>query len=249
MQEDVRGSRFYEDHAVRTRYLAHRHGGVRSPNHVMEEPAFLAALGSVAGKRAVDLGCGDGSTARTIIDLGAVEYIGIDGSAAMISTARESHSLPGSRFVHQDIEDVALGEEEYDVVVSRMALHYVERLGPVLQRIRQALRPCGRLVFTVTHPVITSHDSQHAGPRTTWTVDNYFTRGPRERPWFGSTVTWHHRTIEDYLRLVLDSDLHIDTISECEPDAELLAGHEDELLRRQRVPMILLIGATRRDQR
>jgi len=54
----------------------------------------------------------------------------------------------------------------------------------------------------VVHPVITSHDNLGDGPRTSWIVDGYFDRGPRERAWFGSSVVWQHRTIEDYVRLV-----------------------------------------------
>lgn len=239
-----RGSQFYEDHSVRTMYLAHRHSGARSPNVVMEEPAFLAALGSLTGMHVADLGCGDGATAKSIMGLNAAGYLGIDGSAGMIGAARDRPAMPGVAFAHQDIEDLSLGVGAFDLVTSRMAFHYIESLGPVLDRIREALRPGGRLIFTVCHPLITSHDSQGPGPRTDWTVDDYFLRGPRPRPWFGSTVTWHHRTLADYARLISENGLRLDLIDECEPDAALLADDPNELRRRQRVPLILLVGAS-----
>lgn len=240
----MRGSRFYDDESVRERYLAHRRGGARSPNVVMEEPAFLAATGPLAGQDVVDLGCGDGAAAPLVMGLGAATYLGVDGSAGMIAAASERDAMPGVTFLREDIEDVRLEEDAFDLVMSRMALHYIASLGPVLVRIRSALRPGGRLIFTVSHPVITSHDASSPGPRTNWVVDDYFVRGPRPRPWFSSTVTWHHRTIADYVSSVIDHGFRIDAVDECEPDATLLDGDADELQRRRRVPLILLVAAS-----
>ena len=172
------GSEFYDVRSTRQRYLAHRHSGLASPNVVMEEPAFLAAIGSVAGSRVADLGCGDGSTARTILALGARSYLGLDGSAGMIETARKDHDRADARFTHEAIEDATFAAGEFDLVISRMALHYIEDLVPVFRMIQRALRPGGRFVFTVAHPVITSHDAGGDGPRTDWLVDHYFDRGP-----------------------------------------------------------------------
>ncbi len=242
----TRGSQFYDDNSVRATYLAHRHSGARSPNVVMEEPAFLAAAGSLTHLDVVDLGCGDGATAKTTMDLGAASYLGVDGSAGMIDVARARHGIRGVTFVHEDIEDVSLDDQGFDLVTSRMALHYIESLGPVLGRIRKALRPEGRVIFTVSHPVITSHDTSSSGPRTNWVVDDYFVRGPRPRAWFGTTVTWHHRTIADYITLIIEHGFRVDAIDECEPDDALLDNDPDELRRRRRVPLILLVEASLR---
>ncbi|MCP4958146.1 MAG: class I SAM-dependent methyltransferase [Actinomycetia bacterium] len=240
-----RGGEFYEVDDVRRAYLRHRHDGLRSPNTVMEEPAFLDALGSVSGCRVLDLGCGDGSTANLILSGGATSYVGVDGSGGMVETARRTAGGDRVRFVHGDIEDVDVGAGEFDVVISRMAFHYIERLDVVVERVHRALSEGGRLVFSVVHPVITGHDTSGDGPRTSWMVDGYFDRGPRERSWFGSTVVWRHRTIEDYVRVVTRHGFRLDSLSECEPRAELLLGDADELARRRRVPLMLLVGATR----
>lgn len=242
-----RGSEAYEDDAVRSLYLAHRHSGARSPNTVMEEPAFRAAVGSVVGAHVVDLGCGDGSTAPVLIELGAASYLGIDGSAAMVELAEEQHAGPTVTFARQDLEDLSLPTRAFDLITSRMALHYVESLDAVFERINGALRPGGRLVFTVTHPVVTSHDTPGTGPRTSWVVDDYFVRGARQRRWFGSTVTWYHRTIGGYLELVRAHGFVLDLLDECEPDPTALRDDPDELERRRRVPLVLLVAASRAD--
>ena len=47
-------------------------------------------------------------------------------------------------------------------------------MNATLRSILQALASAGRLISTVTHPVITSHDDRVSRPRTTWTVADCF---------------------------------------------------------------------------
>ncbi len=242
MDDDTRGGDAYDD-TVTARYLAHRHSGVASPNAVMEEPAVLAHLGDLSDRRVIDLGCGDGTFADVVIDRGALSYLGVDGSAAMVSIAREKVRSRRARFHLGSIEDFRPQAGSADLVTSRMAFHYLREVAPTLRSIRQALSPGGRLIFTVTHPIITSHDNQGSGPRTTWTVDRYFDAGERRRRWFGTEVTWFHRTVEQYLGAVISAGFDLDVVSECEPDHRLLGDAPDELARRRRVPLVLLVGA------
>jgi SAM-dependent methyltransferase len=239
------GGEFYEDPQVRGAYLAHRHSGSASPNVVMEEPHLLDVLGDMGGAQVLDLGCGDGSTATLLFDAGATGYVGLDGSAGTIEMARAQHGRPGVEFVHESIEDIGPELGSFDVVVSRMALHYVAQIEPVIATTRGLLRPGGRLVFSVSHPVITSHAQQGEGQRTDWIVDGYFVHGPRERTWFGNPVVWHHRTVEDYVSAVLDAGLRLDQLRECEPDPAALVDDPAELARRRRVPLILLVAASK----
>jgi hypothetical protein len=75
-------------------------------------------------------------------------------------------------------------------------------------------------------------------------VDNYFVSGPRERSWFGTTVTWYHRTIEQYVDALKRSGFDVVALRECAPEEGRFDGHPDELARRRRVPLILVIAAT-----
>lgn len=245
MNAESRGGAFYDD-AVTARYLAHRHAGVASPNVVMEQPAVLAHLGDLTDLRVVDLGCGDGTFAEVVLARGARMYLGIDGSAAMIDAARKWGPRPRTRFELGSIEDFRPVPETTDLVTSRMAFHYLRDLSATFGAIRRALVPGGRMLFTVVHPVITSHDNRVPGRRTNWTVDDYFETGERQRSWFGGEVTWHHRTVEQYLTAVLEAGFTLEAVSECEPDQRRLSDDPDELARRRRVPLVLLVSARRR---
>ncbi|MGK2947937.1 MAG: class I SAM-dependent methyltransferase [Acidimicrobiales bacterium] len=238
------GGAFY-DESVTAEYLAHRHGGIHSPNMVMEEPALLSAVGDIDGADLLDLGCGDGRFAEIALERGARSYTGIDASPSMIDTARRSVTDERVTFDCTAIEDLDTGGPAYDVVTARMALHYVADLSDALRRVHRCLHDGGRFVCTVVHPVVTSHDNPGPGPRSDWTVDRYFEDGPRERLWFGREVTWHHRTIEQHLRALTGAGFRFDELSECAPDPALLADHPDELHRRRRVPLVLLVSGTK----
>lgn len=238
------GESFYDAEDVHTRYTAHRDGEQHfSPNYVMEEPAVLSEVGDPAGLRILDLGCGDGRFGHRMLMAGARSYQGVDSSIRMIETAnRNLAGTPGSVEL-ADIEDVNPPAGSLDLITARLSLHYVADVGRIVKVAAQALAANGRFIFTVVHPVITSYDNEPTGPRTNWTVDDYFDTGPRVRNWLGSTVTWYHRTIQDYVRAVTEAGLTLTALRECEPDPARFNGHTDELARRRRVPLFLLLNA------
>lgn len=216
-----------------------------SPNLVMEEPAFLSELGDPAGLRMLDLGCGDGSFGARCVAAGCASYLGVDGSIEMIDHARRHNSGPGRDYRVADLEDFEAEPSSVDVVTSRMALHYVEDIGPVLRRAHTALVPGGRLLISVLHPVISAGNAPPEGPRTSQVVDDYFAPGPRERLWFDSPTTWHHRTVEHNVGAVTAAGFGLDTLRECEPVEALFDGDRAEYARRLRVPLFLLLGGHR----
>ncbi len=58
-------------------------------------------------------------------------------------------------------------------------------------------------------------------------------------------MTWHHRTIEDYLQLLTATGFSLSTLRECPPRPErFMDGDDAELARRRRVPLFLLLAAT-----
>ncbi|WP_026122200.1 class I SAM-dependent methyltransferase [Nocardiopsis halotolerans] len=242
-----RGSSFYDRPRMSERYGQRRHGGVASPNTVMEEPALLRELGAVTGLDVLDLGCGDADLGRILLEAGCRSYLGVDGSGAMVERARARLRGSVGRVEHADMEDFTASPAGFDLVVSRLALHYVDDVAPVLASALRWLRPGGRMVFTVPHPVLTCHDARSASgrPRQDWVVDDYFASGPRQREWMGEPVTWHHRTVEDYVRALHGAGFSLTALRECAPHRESFEGNEEEYARRRRVPLFLLLAGAR----
>ena len=97
-------------------------------------------------ERVLDLGCGDGVLTVRIAGLvPAGQVVGIDASQGMIDAA-----LPRARgnlsFRLLDINGMDF-VEEFDVVFSNAALHWVLDHEKLLAKVRRALRPSGRVRF------------------------------------------------------------------------------------------------------
>ena len=148
-------------------------------------------------------------------------------------------------------EQCALGDwswppEQFDLVTSRLALHYIADLGALLHGVRRTLRPGGRLVYSVEHPVITAFDNpgDDDAPSGHWTVDNYFVTGPRVTAWLGGEVIKYHRTVEDHVAALLAAGFAVRNLRESRPDRAHIADAAT-FASRQRVPLFLFMAAER----
>ncbi|MBB3081080.1 8-oxo-dGTP pyrophosphatase MutT (NUDIX family) [Streptomyces violarus] len=108
-------------------------------------------LGELAGRRVLDLGCGPARHAAHLVRAHGALVDAVDASAGQYERARARYgSLPGLRLVLADAVEHLRTAEPYDVVYSLRAVPYLDphRLLPALA---SALRPGGRLCFTVLH--------------------------------------------------------------------------------------------------
>jgi SAM-dependent methyltransferase len=194
----------------------------------------------------LDLGCGDAAIGPRLLKEGCDAYLGIDGSERMVEAAGATLSGTAGKAVQCDIEDFEAPADSFDLVISRMALHYVEELAPVMRACEACMAPEGRFVFTVVHPVITSHDAREStsGARQDWVIDDYFVAGPREQHWLGARSVWQHRTIESYVSELHGAGLRLANLRECAPRHEAF-DEDSEFERRRRIPLILLLAGAR----
>ena len=214
-----------------------------NPNDAIERPIFDALAGDLRGLGIVDLGCGDARFGREALEQGADSYHGIESSRGMAAAARKNLAGTHGQITHGTIERWRPDPDEADLVTSRLALNHVEDLGAVFEQVRSALRPGGRMLLTVEHPIITSnHESLAGGKRTSWLVDDYFRTGARPHLWQGREVLKYHRTLDDYIDLVQESGLQLETLRESRPFRKNFQN-EAEYERRLRIPLFLFIVA------
>src|SRR5262245_13876978 len=122
----------------------------------MEHGDLLALLPEIAGRRALDLGCGAGQLAHHCAVSGAAEVIGVDLSERMLALARERWAHPRVAYLRAAIEDVTFPPGRFDLVVSSLALHYVSDYARLMGRIARWLAPGGVLVYSTEHPIYTA---------------------------------------------------------------------------------------------
>jgi SAM-dependent methyltransferase len=236
---------FYENEEILRDYLTFHHSP-ESPNESIEKPAFIELLGSVKNKTILDLGCGDAKFAVELLEMGCASYTGIEPSTKMLELAWQNLSGTGGNVEQSTIEAWTYPPKTFDVVISRLALHYVEDLEEAFRNIHKTLKPNGRFVFSMVHPVITSSDKsrENNAVRTSWIVDDYFRQGPRRVRLQNDYVTQYHRTLETILLSLQEAGFIFEQLREACPKPENFTDRE-LLERRMRIPLFLILSATK----
>ncbi|MED4233052.1 class I SAM-dependent methyltransferase [Priestia megaterium] len=237
------GAEFYDNDEAFLAYTKHRQQK-ENANDTIEKPAILQLLGDVTDANVLDLGCGNAGFGAELLEQGCFSYTGVDGSINMINAAQQQLlNYPNARVLHESMEHYTPPRTEYDLVTARLSLHYMEDLASIFTKVNQSLKPEGRFIFSVEHPVITS-TLQPSALRTNWTVDNYFSMGFRQQHWMGGYVQKYHRTLEEYFSLMQQSGFTVTNLKEACPQQEHFDNVET-YERRMRIPLFLLMSGVK----
>ncbi len=177
---------------------------VWSPERLDEAEAGL--LGEVSGRRVLEIGCGAAQCARWLIDQGA-DAVGLDLSRRQLQHARRIDETTGTAVptVCATASRIPFRSASFDLACSAFgALPFVADVRVVFDEVARVLRPGGRWVFSVTHPVrwMLPDDPSRDGLRV---VRSYFDRTPYvETDELGEiSYVEHHRTVGDWVRAVV----------------------------------------------
>ncbi len=108
---------------------------------------LIAKLNLKGNEHVLDLGCGEGKITAEIASLvpdGSV--VGVDNSEEMITLAQERYSFNNLSFRVMDAKEINYSNQ-FDVVFSNAALHWVDDHKKVLEGINRSLKPGGRFLI------------------------------------------------------------------------------------------------------
>ena len=224
----------------------------------IERPAIQQLLGTIAGARVLDLGCGSGTYSMWFAELGA-RVVGLDLSPTMIALAEEKARERGVQadFRAADIRDaLPAGAAEFDLVFTGTALHYVEAIDPVMKEVARVMKREARFIASVLHPMSTAlfpspelDDVEGPDPWEGW----YF--GPPLRsiqtPWLdfgvvsneGRRIFCHHHTVSEYFNALASAGLTVTELLEPAPPPEFAAKNGARYHQAMRVPVFLIFKA------
>lgn len=226
---------------------------------VVNTPAFLGMLPSVAGLRTLDLGCGEGHNTRLLARQGA-EVVALDISEQFVRAASEL-AAAGIHHVVADGAVLPFVSSSFDAVTAFMSLMDMADPERTLHEVARVLRPGGLLQFSVVHP-LTSTPVRHwvhdeAGQRHALVVGNYFYEGPIRETWtFGAAppeirdgvrpfeITYARRTVAGWLNAVLGAGLAVTAIGEPHAD-DVAAQAHPEVSDTRIAPYFLIVQAHR----
>jgi SAM-dependent methyltransferase len=221
-EESARANRRWWD-AAAPAYLA-EHGSdlgdvdfLWCPEGLREADAHL--LGDVAGRRVLEIGCGSAPCARWLRRAGA-DVVALDLSAGMLARAAELNRSTGIEvpLLQADAGALPLASGSVDVACSAFGgLPFVADVEAALTEVARVLRPGGRFVASVNHPMRWPFPDS-PDPEDLRVVSSYFDRRPYvETDDRGRTVyVEHHRTVGDWVRAVVGSGLVLTDLMEPE---------------------------------
>ena len=178
------------------------------PEGLREADAHL--LGDVTGRRVLEIGCGSAPCARWLRGAGA-DVVALDLSAGMLARAAELNRSTGLDvpLIQADASALPIRDASVDLACSAFGgLPFVADAGSVFAEVARVLRPGGRFVASVNHPLRWPFPDS-PDPEDLRVVSSYFDRTPYvETDDDGRPVyVEHHRTVGDWVRAIVGSGL------------------------------------------
>lgn len=205
----------------------------------LTRPAIRALLPAMNGWQVLDAGCGAGINLQWLLDNGASEVVGVDVSPTMIEVARQEAPTEQVSLYVADLEQPLdfLNDSSFELVLSSMAIHYVEDLNRLFGDFARLLKPGGYLVFTTHHPY--NDHKRHGGP--------YFETRPVTRTGQVSdknySLPYYLRPLSAITEGLAQTGFVIERLTETLPTEEYLLADPEGYAKRMENPSFLCIRA------
>jgi SAM-dependent methyltransferase len=185
-----------------------------------ERAALLGPAAALAGRRVLEIGCGAAQCSRWLAARGALP-VAVDLSYRQLQHARRidgDGSGPGPALLQADACALPFAGGSFDLACSAYGgVPFVADSAAVMREVARVLRPGGRWVFSVTHPLRWAFPDE-PGPEGLTASSSYFDRTPYVEQDEDGTAVYveHHRTLGDRVREIAGAGLRLADLVEPE---------------------------------
>jgi len=190
-------------------------------NELIETPQLFQLIGDVKDKIILDLGCGTGGNAKKLIELGAKKVLGIDLSTKMIETAIQSNNNPNINYKVMSMNEIDKIDEKFDLVVSSLAIHYIEDYNGLCKKVYNLLNDGGEFIFSHGHPMDSapilkdySENFVIINDKKYFLLSDYNNEGKRISHWFVDSVETYHRNMGHLVNGLIDAGFKLERLLE-----------------------------------
>jgi ubiquinone/menaquinone biosynthesis C-methylase UbiE len=169
---------------------------------------MINAIGNVKGLRVLDAGCGAGFYTEWLINNGAKEVVAIDFSEKMVESTKERIEDKAKVYVANLNEKLNFEDSYFDLIISSLTLHYVKDLDFTLKELSIILKPNGKLIFSIHHPIMTY---------LYFSLENYFQEILLEDIINKIPVYFYHRSFDSISNSLYNNKFLIERIIEPKP--------------------------------
>ena len=215
-----------------------------------EEQILPLAGRLLAGaKRVLDLGCGEGQIARLVAGAGAERVVGVDTSTAQLAEAARRGG--GVAYTRASAGALPLAVRSFDAVVTCLVLEHLHDLDGALDEVVRVLRPGGRFVIFINHPLFQTPSSGWIDDHVLDPPEQYWRIGPYlpesvsvEEVDSGVRLPFFHRPLGRYVNALADRGLYVTRMVEPAPPPGFLA-QAPQYVDAATIPRLLLLRAER----
>lgn len=214
------------------------------------DPEYVEQILPLAGTHlreaglVLDLGCGEGQLARHVTAPGT-RVVGLDAADAQLRVARERGG--GPEYVRASALAVPLRDGVVDAVVACLVMEHVEDLDGAVAEVTRVLRPGGRFVMFINHPLLQTPGSgwvdDHILEEQYWRVGPYL---PDDRSLEevapGVHLVFVHRPLHRYVNTMTAHGLLLEHLDEPAPPSGFLA-RADEYAAAATIPRLMVLRA------
>jgi ubiquinone/menaquinone biosynthesis C-methylase UbiE len=206
----------------------------------LNTPAFLNMLPPVDGLSGLDIGCGEGANTRELARLGAKMHA-IDVAPTFIRYACDTERAKplGIAYILADGTDLPFSSSSFDFATAFMSMMDMANHGAALCEAARVLRPGGFLQFSILHPCFVPpyrrvlrkpngttraieiggyFDAIDGRIDTFWMTNTPLEERERTEPF---CVPRFHRTLSEWVNLIVAAGLMIERFDEPRVSAEL----------------------------
>ncbi|WP_051162667.1 class I SAM-dependent methyltransferase [Nocardia brevicatena] len=190
----------------------------------LTDPALLDMIGSCAGRRVLDAGCGEGYLTRELLRRGAAQIHAVDTCRELVDAAERHPEAGGGRatYHHADVADLPVPDASVDLVVANRLPHGVAAPERRFREFSRVLTDSGRLVILGMHPCFYASRTDRArgvGPSAdsyfrVRTVEQHFTVDGLVSP----APSWQQfHSLEAYITMITDAGFTVSALREPHP--------------------------------
>lgn len=195
----------------------------------------------------LDVGAGEGQLARLASRLGATRVVGVDPTWAQVAVALERAG--GPLYVRSGAAALPFADERFDAVVACLVFEHIEEVDTALAEVGRVLRPGGRFLFFLNHPLLQAPNSGWIDDQTLDPPEQYWRIGPYlvedhtieevEKDVF---IPFIHRPLSRYVNAMAAAGLVIRRMVEPTPPPGFLARAQ-EYADAATIPRLLFLAA------
>lgn len=198
-----------------------------------------------AGRRTLDLGCGEGRLSRDLKGLGH-DVVGVDISPTMIAAARAAD--PEIETHIADAAALPFADGAFDCVVAHLSLQDVDDLPQAVREAARVLEPNGRFCVAIVHPLNSAGDFEGDAADSPLVIrESYLAESFYEdnlvRRGLEMTFVSAHRAMSAYGEAITGAGMLIDALRE--PALPEAAITRPRSRRWQRFPVFLHLRAVK----